>query len=191
VISLLEQENVQARSTQSLSRPSEVLDPPSLLWKMRTSLPRAPASYEVLDGKALWRVQITAVQLDPKTPSLIRVEGKIEPTDWGGSPDPLRSARTFTLLLTADARHLPVKAMFPLGWGEVKAELVSVSHEGSVDGIQSAVRTLLQQLQSGFRQSGRRGRYGGLAKDRHLDKRQPPNIKRRPSKRSQAKPFLG
>jgi hypothetical protein len=125
-IALREHQNGKDDRNQSFNRPTHVDDPLSFLLRLRMALPRAPASYEVLDGKALWRVDIASVQPDRGSPSVIRIDGKLEPIDWGGANDKLRSSQAFTLFLSNDRFHTPLRALFPMGLGKVEVQIVAL-----------------------------------------------------------------
>ena len=103
-------------------------DPVSLLLRVRAEPPAPGASLvaTVFDGKARWRV--TLINRGPTevgaTPAL-KLEGLAEPT--GGKPgkDP-RVPRAFTLWLSADPSHLPLRLEMPVGMATLAVALVEV-----------------------------------------------------------------
>ena len=105
-------------------------DPVSLLLRLRADPPAPGASLvaTVFDGKARWRV--TLINRGPAavggtTPAL-KLEGRAEPIS-GATPrkDP-RVPRTFTLWLSADPTHLPLRMEMPVGMATLAVALVEV-----------------------------------------------------------------
>ena len=122
-LSLLRKKTGEADLTEGFSRNAPVMDALSFLFRLRTALPTAPTVYEVLDGRALWVARVSPARPDPDDEKLVRVDGKIDPIYWSGSPDPERKSHAFSLFFTRDAYHTPVRLVVPSGLGEFRAEL--------------------------------------------------------------------
>jgi hypothetical protein len=112
-----------------LVRRTPVLDPLGLVMRLRVAPPRTRESFEVLDGRNLWSIAFAPAVRDGKH---LRLEGEARPVYWNGEPDPDRIARQFTLLLTDDALHTPVRLVVPVGIGDVRVELTSVERASTV-----------------------------------------------------------
>jgi hypothetical protein len=113
---------------ETLVRQAAVMDPLTFILRMRLAPPRAPQVFEVLDGHGLWLITIAAAV--PATGDLgraLRIEGKADPVFWDGSHDDDRPHRTFTVWLSDDAFHTPLRLVMPLSVGEVRADLVTVT----------------------------------------------------------------
>jgi hypothetical protein len=123
-VSLLRKRTGERDLAESFTRTATILDPLSFLLSVRMVLPAAPTKYEILDGRALWIAELSAACPDPSSPWLLRMDGKVDPIYWNGSPDPERKSRVFSLLVTRDRFHTPVRLVVPFGVGEVVAELV-------------------------------------------------------------------
>jgi len=123
-VSLLRKRTGEPDLSESFSRAATILDPMSFLLRVRMALPTAPTRYEILDGRALWIAELSAAAADPHHPWLLRMDGKVDPIYWGGPPDPERTSRVFSLFVTRDRFHTPVRLVVPFGVGEVRAELV-------------------------------------------------------------------
>ena len=123
-LSLLRKKTGEPDLAESFTRTAPVMDALSFLYRLRVALPAAPATYEILDGRALWIAQISAARPDPDDEKLVRVDGKIDPIYWGGGPDPKRKSHAFSLSFTRDAYRTPVRLVVPFGLGEFRAELV-------------------------------------------------------------------
>ena len=115
-----------ARETLNANVPEiPTSDPLGLLWRLRTA-PPAPGKTEVLrllDGLALWQVQITAATAREILPdgnrTAIRLEGQLAPIFYDGRPDPDRPSRRFTLWLSDSSDHLPLRLEVPVGLADV------------------------------------------------------------------------
>jgi hypothetical protein len=108
-----------------LARTQPVMDPLTFLYNLRLDPPRAPRSFEVLDGRALWQIAVepaTTGTLDRRRPALL-VRGRATPIDWDGKPDAERTARSFTIWLDTDSGRTPLRLVMPLAVGEVRVEL--------------------------------------------------------------------
>jgi hypothetical protein len=104
-----------------------VLDPLGFLFALRTHPPAAPETYEVLDGRALWIIKLRparAAALDGQ--GALAIAGHAESVYWDGSPDKDRTDRDFTVWLSADQVHTPLKLVVPLALGEVRVSLAKI-----------------------------------------------------------------
>jgi hypothetical protein len=139
--------------TNSFRRGRPVLDPLGFLFALRTRPPAAPETYEVLDGRALWIISLRparASTLDGH--GALAVAGHAESVYWDGSPDKDRTDRDFTVWLSADQLHTPLKLVVPLALGEVRVSLAKIDRTaprpradlGSPAAIKSATEALLQ-----------------------------------------------
>jgi hypothetical protein len=114
-------------------------DPVSLLLRLRADPPASGATLvaTVFDGKARWRVTLTnrgPATAGGTTPAL-KVEGLAEPISNAQPPgkpptagqrkDP-RVPRAFTLWLSADPTHLPLRMEMPVGMANLVVVLVEV-----------------------------------------------------------------
>lgn len=116
--------------------PGPLLDPIGLLLRLRVAPPAPGASQVlyVLDGQALWRVTITSAGRSPfPDPSLrvptLRLDAQAQPIRYDGAPatDPDRQPRTFTLWLSDDAPHVPLRLEMPVGISDVVVSLTDIS----------------------------------------------------------------
>jgi hypothetical protein len=111
----------------NLKRAVPVLDPLTFLLRLRVTPPRAPESFEVLDGQGLWVITVQPAEVVPEgTGRALRLNGRAAPIYWDGSADDERSTHTFSVWLTDDAFHTPLRLVMPMGPGEVRAELVAL-----------------------------------------------------------------
>jgi hypothetical protein len=101
-------------------------DPVSLLLRLRADPPEPgapPLVASVADGNRYWRVTLTnqgSATLDATTPAL-RFTGRAEPV---GKDE--RVSHDFTLWLSADATHLPLRLEMPLGVADLVVSLIDV-----------------------------------------------------------------
>lgn len=123
-VALLRKRTGEPDLAESFARGAAILDPLSFLLRLRMALPQATTRYEILDGRALWLAEVGAAGPDPEDPTLLRVEGHVDPVYWNGTPDPKRSRHRFALSFTRDPTHTPVRLVVPHGMGELRAELV-------------------------------------------------------------------
>jgi hypothetical protein len=130
-VSILRKRTGKPDQKESMQRPSAVLDPLGLLLRLRLAPPKAPLLLEVLDGRALWAMRFSAAQPTHETPRTLRLEGRAEPIFWNGSPDPERTGRGFTLFLSDDAYHNPVRLVVPFALGEARAEISRLNRTGN------------------------------------------------------------
>jgi hypothetical protein len=126
-VTLVRQRAGRPDSHLALTRPGAVLDPLGFLMRLRLEPPRARRSYEVLDGRGLWRMALEPTRAVAGRPAVLRIDGVAHPIDWDGAPDGERDARRFSLELADDAHRTPLRFVMPLGLGDVRAELVSVT----------------------------------------------------------------
>jgi len=134
---------------ETLVRQSAVMDPLTFILRMRLAPPRAPQVYEVLDGHGLWLLTISpAVPVTGDFGRALRLEGKAEPVFWDGSYDDDRPRRTFTVWLSDDELHTPLRLVMPLAVGEVRADLVTVtrSHPRAARTIAAGRQVTTSQL---------------------------------------------
>jgi hypothetical protein len=126
-VSLLRKRTGQPDQADSMNRASPVLDPLGLLLRIRLAPPQAPTSFEILDGRALWIVTLSAARPTSDTPRMLRLDGWCRPIYWDGTPDKERTERPFKLFLSDDAYHTPLRLVVPFGMGEARAEIVQLS----------------------------------------------------------------
>jgi hypothetical protein len=113
---------------ETLVRQAAVMDPLTFILRMRLAPPRSPQVFEVLDGHGLWLLTIApAVPVSGDLGKALRLEGKADPVFWDGSHDDDRPRRTFTVWLSDDELHTPLRLVMPLAVGEVRADLVTVT----------------------------------------------------------------
>ena len=139
--------------TNSLRRGRPILDPLGFLFALRARPPAAHETYEVLDGRALWIITLRptrAATLDGQ--GALAVAGHAEAVFWDGSPDKERTDRDFTVWLSADQLHTPLKLVVPLALGEVRVSLARIDRTapkvraalGSPAAIKNVAEALLQ-----------------------------------------------
>ena len=126
-VSLLRKCAGEPDQSSSITRSSPILDPLGFLLRLRLGRLQAPASFEILDERALWIMSISAVRTTGDDPPMLRVDGRSEPVGWDGSPDPGRTGRRFSLFLSNDGYRTPVRLVVPFGVGEARADLVTLS----------------------------------------------------------------
>jgi hypothetical protein len=107
---------------QILSPAGVTSDPLGLIWRLRSQMPRPGQRVvlQMLDGMALWRVEVRAV---PGGPVLVpgsgrlgdEVDAELTPILYNGQRDPARPDRRFRLWLTPDANHVPLRLEMPMG----------------------------------------------------------------------------
>ena len=131
VVSLLRKRAGNPDQVESVTRSSAVLDPLGLLLRIRLAPPKAPTTFELLDGRALWLMSFSAAQPTNENPRMLRLDGRAEPIYWNGTPDNDRTARSFTFFLSDDAYRNPLRLVVPFGPGEAHAELSGLSRPGS------------------------------------------------------------
>jgi hypothetical protein len=113
---------------ETLVRKAAVMDPLTFILRMRLAPPRTPQVFEVLDGHGLWLLTIApAVPVTGDFGRALRLEGKADPVFWDGSHDDDRPRRSFTVWLSDDELHTPLRLVMPLSVGEVRADLVTVT----------------------------------------------------------------
>ncbi len=126
-ISLVRKRPGRPDQTESFTRPTAVLDPLGLLLRIRFGPMSAPSSFEILDGRALWVVRFSSIQLTNETPPTLRLNGHVEPIFRDGSPDKERTGRDFSLFLSNDSARTPIRLVVPFGLGHARAEIIQLS----------------------------------------------------------------
>jgi len=111
----------------SLTRSTAVLDPLGFLLRLRLGPLQAPATFEILDGRALWIANISAVRPTDEIPPTLRIDGRVDPIFWDGRPADDRTSHNFSLFLSNDGYRTPVRLTVPFGLGEARAEIVQLS----------------------------------------------------------------
>jgi hypothetical protein len=127
-VALLRRRDGRPDLPDALSRQAGVLDPASFLMRLRAAPPEGATTFEVLDGRGLWRMELAAAELVAERTDLQRVSGKAIPISWDGNPEPERGTRSFALFLTRDAQRTPVSLVMPLAVGEVRVDLIALAH---------------------------------------------------------------
>ncbi len=113
-------------------RQTTVLDPLAFLFRLRSRPPERAEVFEVLDGRALWRISVEPTRIVAQGARRVLImAGRGEPIFWDGSADSERTARSFKLYLEGDAQHTPLRLVMPMPVGEVQVDLTSVSHPAS------------------------------------------------------------
>jgi len=130
-VSLVRKRLGQPDQADSMTRASVILDPLGLLLRLRLGPLQVPVSFEILDGRALWVVTISAVRPTAEPVPMLRLEGRTEPIFWDGKPDSERTGRRFTLFLSDDRYRTPLRLIVPFGLGEARAEMVQLSRMGT------------------------------------------------------------
>jgi hypothetical protein len=144
----------------SLRRGRPILDPLGFLFALRAHPPSAIETYEVLDGRALWILTLRPARtaaLDGK--GALAIAGHAEAIFWDGSPDRERTDRDFTVWLSADELHTPLKLVVPLALGEVRVSLARIDRtapkaraaQGPPATTKNAAEALLQTSRAGAR----------------------------------------
>jgi hypothetical protein len=113
--------------THNLRRGRPLLDPLGFLFALRARPPAAAETFEVLDGRALWIITLRPARsatLDGQ--GALAVAGHAEAILWDGSPDRERTDRDFTVWLSSDQLHTPLKLVVPLALGEVRVSLARI-----------------------------------------------------------------
>ena len=114
-------DSVAPTSTATLAPASSTSDPLGVIWRLRNQIPAAGENQvlQMLDGMALWRIEIRRVgDLVPVPDSSrtgIQLAADMTPVLYNGQHDPGRPERHFTLWLQADSGHLPLRLEMPLG----------------------------------------------------------------------------
>ena len=138
-VALVRQRPDKPETRDVLERKSAVLDPLAFLARLRIAPPTgAPQTFEVLDGRGLWFITInpatrtslavaTGNGAAPAPTAALKLDGRAQPVYWDGDIDHERQARAFTIWLSDDVFHTPLRLAMPYGIGEVRVELVSLS----------------------------------------------------------------
>jgi hypothetical protein len=114
-------DSVAPTSTATLMPASTTSDPLGVIWRLRNQ-PPAPGETQILqllDGMALWRIEIHRIGGNGPVPESSRIGmqfvAHMTPILYNGTPDGARPERHFTLWLQADPGHLPLRLEMPLG----------------------------------------------------------------------------
>jgi len=126
-VSLVRKRAGQPDQSASITRASPILDPLGFLLRLRFGQLQAPASFELLDGRALWIMSISKARPTDGSEAMLRLDGQAEPIGWDGTPDNHRTGRSFTIFLSNDDHRTPLRLIVPFGLGEARAELVQIS----------------------------------------------------------------
>jgi uncharacterized protein DUF3108 len=131
----------------SLKRIGSVLDPLTFLLQLRVAPPTAAQRFEVLDGQGLWVITMSPARSEPDGAGrALRLDGKADPIAWDGAVDRERSTHAFSLWLTADEFHTPLRLVMPLAVGQARADLVGLSRSPPPARITPHPLTRLPQL---------------------------------------------
>jgi Protein of unknown function (DUF3108) len=130
-ISLVRKRPGRPDQVDSFTRAGVVLDPLGLLLRVRFGPMSAPSSFEILDGHALWIITFSSIRTTSETPATVQLNGHVEPIYWDGTPDQERTGRDFSLFLSNDSAHMPVRLIVPFGLGQARAEIVQLSRGGA------------------------------------------------------------
>jgi hypothetical protein len=123
-----------------------MFDPVSLLCRVRADAPApsTPLVATVFDGKGRWRVTVTnggAATLPGTGPQAVtpalRLVGRAEPLSSHPEKDS-RVARSFTLWLSTDPTHLPLRLEMPVGMATFTVALVEVRRADPADDARAA-----------------------------------------------------
>ncbi|MES1171841.1 MAG: DUF3108 domain-containing protein, partial [Bacteroidota bacterium] len=115
----------QPLARQSVAFTIPTSDPLSLLWRLRMAPPALgqTETLQLLDGQALWRVSVTTSDVGTAPPegatAAIRLDGELAPIFYDGRGDSDRPTRRFTLWLSTDVNHLPLRLEVPIGLADV------------------------------------------------------------------------
>ena len=113
-----------APTAQEILSPAGVTsDPLGLIWRLRTQVPRPGERVvlQMLDGMALWRVEVRGVSggpvLVPGSPGRLgdELDAELTPILYNGQRDPARPDRRFRLWLATDTNHVPLRLEMPMG----------------------------------------------------------------------------
>ena len=137
VVTLERRRDGRAPDWQAARFSLPAFDPLGFLMRVRIA-PPAPGqtqTFQVFEGRALWRVTLTTAgtqslpDSDGAVPAL-RLEGRMDPIRYDGHPDPDdRPHRTFTLWLSNDAARVPLRLSVPIGIVDVVVELVELQRQ--------------------------------------------------------------
>jgi hypothetical protein len=123
----------QPPARQTVTFQSRTDDPLGLLWLLRTT-PPGPGkteTHQILDGMALWRVEVTganSAEILAGGQTALRLDGTLAPIQFDGRPDTERPTRTFTLWMSDGPGHLPLRLEVPIGPADVVITLTQ-SHK--------------------------------------------------------------
>ena len=149
-IAVLRRRSDRPEEGHRFTRESPVLDPLAFLWRLRSRPPERRETFEILDGRALWKIAVdpTRVRSDGPKRTVLVISGHAEPIFWDGQPDSDRTARRFTLYLEGDAQHTPLRLVMPLAVGEVRVDLTAVVHPAGRATVQTAGKPAVQSATS-------------------------------------------
>jgi hypothetical protein len=109
----------------SLGSAAATSDPLGLIWRLRDE-PPAPGqavTLQMLDGMALWRVEVRApvggpVPVPGSTLLGTELDATLTPIRYNGQRDPSRPDRRLRLWLATDGGRLPLRLEMPIGLGD-------------------------------------------------------------------------
>jgi len=110
---------------ETLGSAGATSDPVGLIWRLRNE-PPAPGqavTLQMLDGMALWRVEVRAptggpVPVPGSTLLGTELDATLTPIRYDGQRDPARPDRRLRLWLATDGGRLPLRLEMPIGLGD-------------------------------------------------------------------------
>jgi hypothetical protein len=133
----------------ALKRAVPVLDPLTFLLRLRVTPPSAVQRFEVIDGQALWLITMIPARIETDGAGrALRLDGKAEPITWDGGPDDDRGSHAFSLWLSTDQFHTPLRLVMPLAVGAARADLVGLSRGRPPSRVTPHPATQLTQARS-------------------------------------------
>jgi hypothetical protein len=127
----------RAIERQAANLPQATYDPLGFILRLRIAPPPAGQTQvlQVMEGRALWRATLTTAGTQPLPDnaagrSALRIDGRLDPIFYDGrADDGDRPHRTFTIWLSDDAAHVPLRLSVPVGIGDVVVELLEVQRQ--------------------------------------------------------------
>jgi Protein of unknown function (DUF3108) len=134
-VALVRRRPGRADQPDTLVRKAPVMDALTFILRMRLEPPRSPQTYEVLDGHGLWLLTISPARpVKGDFGKALQLDGRAQPIYWDGSADKERPTRSFSVWLSDDQFHIPLRLVMPLSVGEVRADLVTVTRNHPLAG---------------------------------------------------------
>lgn len=112
---------VAPTATAILTPASTTSDPLGVIWRIRNQPPAAGETQvlQLLDGMALWRIELRGVGAAVPVPESswvgMEIAAQMIPVLYNGQRDPNRPERHFLLWLDAGPGHLPLRLEMPIG----------------------------------------------------------------------------